>query len=259
MARYTALHKNHHADVSAVSHATLSVPFIPQHQLEELCSFAFIADKEARSDLAGGYVRDEDDYTSNFTGAFRRIVNSNSCTGLRATSYMLSPRLERRTGCDATIVLTNRSSSKIATFEAKLPRLASRTSGWDYPQTATGLSHFSDQLDRQLLVHPSVAVFEMFYAEFPFGRQPSWMQPEVSSCVWRDEAVAFDKSRATRNPWTDLELESMLRSAQRDIRAIFRDLAACSVGVLVPIIGTGGQIAEELGLEGLVLQITAGG
>lgn len=48
----------------------------------ELCWFAYTADKEARSDLVRDYLRNEDDYTFNFTGALRRITNSNSKMGL---------------------------------------------------------------------------------------------------------------------------------------------------------------------------------
>src|SRR6185437_2725485 len=107
--------------------------------------FSYYADKEARSDLIAGVIRDEDDYTSNFTGALRRNINSHSQTGLRATSYMLSTTEERRSGCDATIILSTNGMDKVALFEAKLPRLANGAGVWDYPQTSTGLSHFSDQ------------------------------------------------------------------------------------------------------------------
>jgi hypothetical protein len=125
------------------------MPFFSEAQTRELVTFAYFADKEARSDLICNLIRDEDDYTSNLTGALRRNINSHSTSGLRATSHMLSTSQERRSGCDATVILTANGFTKVALFEAKLPRLTSGTSVWDYPQTASGLSHFSDQLDRQ--------------------------------------------------------------------------------------------------------------
>lgn len=107
------------------------------------------ADKEIRTDLALGYIRDEDDYTSNFTGALRRNVNAYSKTGLQATSFLLGPTEERLSGTDAAVILTRGNESKVVLFEAKWPRFATPHYRRDYVQTASGISHFSDQLQRQ--------------------------------------------------------------------------------------------------------------
>ena len=69
-------------------------------------------------------------------------------------------------GCDAAIIICSNGQSKIAVFEAKWPRLATKNYQWDYYQTSKGLSHFSDQLERQKRYNGTLAVFEMFYCEF---------------------------------------------------------------------------------------------
>lgn len=116
--------------------------FFPDAQIGELAHFAAIADREARTDLAKGYIRGENDYTSNFTGALRRIINANSTTGLTAESYLLSPSEEREMGVDGAIILSNDSNSKVAVFEAKFPRFKQVGYRWDKEQTASGLCHF---------------------------------------------------------------------------------------------------------------------
>lgn len=93
-------------------------------QIVELAGLANLSDREARTDLAGGYIRDEDDYTSNLVGALRRNISAHSVTGLTATSFMISTEEERSIGCDAAIVVTSNGYSKIALFEAKYPRFA---------------------------------------------------------------------------------------------------------------------------------------
>jgi hypothetical protein len=148
--------------------------FLPLPQLNELAGFARIADKEARSDLILRFIKDENDYTSNFTGALRRIINSNSRSGLSATSFLLSHIEERQTGDHPALIVSKANRSKIAVFEGKWPRFATSGYNRDYAQTATGLSHFSDQLDRQKAWSGTFAIFEMFYCEFPFRAQPAF-------------------------------------------------------------------------------------
>lgn len=205
--------------------------WLPIDQTLELIQFASWADREARSDLAGSYIHDEDDYTANFTGALRRIINSNSQTGLTATSLMLSPQDEQRTGTDATIIITRKGESKIALFEAKWPRITNPHYQWDYNQSATGLSHFSDQLARQHRLCKRFAIFEMFFCECEFGKQPTYMQKDGSSCVWHGEAHTFMNSRTNPDAvWDQADLVSMLQSGSVSIGDILRPFCACTRG-----------------------------
>lgn len=231
--------------------------FLPLPQLNELAGFARIADKEARSDLALRFIKDENDYTSNFTGALRRIINSNSRTGLSATSFLLSHSEERQTGADAAIIVSKANQSKVAVFEGKWPRFATAGYNWDYAQTATGLSHFSDQLDRQQLWRGTFAIFEMFYCEFPFRTQPSFFNHYGSSCVWHDDADTFKSKRTTPTQiWTQGELAQLLQNRARSIAAIIRAFTSCHEGTPIGMADPEG-IGREFRLPRQVLAIRA--
>lgn len=235
------------------------MPFFSPAQSEEVVRFAYFADKEARSDLINGFIRDENDYTSNFTGALRRNINSHSATGLRATSHMLPTTEERRYGCDATIVLSAGGSTKVALFEAKWPRLAVGHASWDYAQTASGLSHFSDQLDRQSRVRAEFVVFEMFYNDFPFGAQPHYMHAELSSCVLREHASIFDASRSTsKSPWTSTDLTKLLSTHPvLTVLDILMAMCRCAAGRPIRSLVDRIAFASEFALEGEILVIEA--
>ncbi|QDE30942.1 hypothetical protein [Shewanella polaris] len=231
---------------------------LPSSQISELCRFAYISDKETRSDLSGGYISSENDYTSNFTGALRRIINANSQTGLVATSYLLQPPEERLMGCDATIIITCNGYYKIATFEAKYPRLSQTYYSWDYEQTSSGISHFSDQLERQKSFAGQHAIFEMFYCEIPFGKQPSYMQKETSSCVWHENAVMFDNSRTSpQKVWERSDLENLLKKGNESIATIMKAICECSKGKPNQSFGSIPTIAKEFSLFGNVLHIAS--
>lgn len=231
--------------------------FLSPQQLQELSGFASIADKEARSDLVDGFIKDEGDYTSNFTGALRRIINSNSHFGLSATSFLLSHTKEREVGADAAIILSRGNESKIAVLEAKWPRFATAGYQWDYSQTATGLSHFSDQLERQKKWSGTLAVFEMFYCEYPFGKQPPFLDNYGSSCVWHDDAEAFRADRAHPDAvWTQGELQALLQSKKTTIATVMIEFGECKRGVVIRMVGPE-AIGREFRLPHRLLAITA--
>jgi hypothetical protein len=243
-----------------IMNPTATVPLLTRPQIAELCQFAEWADREARTDLVGGYIRDEDDYTSNFTGALRRIINSNSTTGLRATSRLLTTSEERSMGCDAAIIVRGRAGRKIALFEAKLPRIASAHVRWDYRQTSTGLSHFSDQLARQAVYANQFAIFEMFYCELPFRAQPSPFLDFLSACVWHANALAFDPTRSrSPEPWDYDELLDLLAIGVVTVADVLRNLCECRVGhVFNGNLDVDGFIGE-FRLEGHILEVDATG
>jgi hypothetical protein len=233
------------------------MPLLTNPQIDELANLALISDREIRSDLSREYISSENDYTSNFTGAFRRNVNTYSDTGLSATSFLVPPDVERAGGIDATIIISNTTASKVIFFEAKWPRFAIPNFAWDYAQTATGLSHFSDQLDRQSQMPSKYPVFEMFYVEFPFTEQPNFLFDYNSSCLWHDDAVAFRNQRATPDAiWTQNDCEDLLKKSSHNIGFILGTVAACSKGQSIAMIEPG-AIIRELHLEGNILAIRA--
>jgi hypothetical protein len=184
-----------------------------------------------RSDLIAGLIATENDYTSNLTSALRREINSRRIPGLTATSFVLTPTLEHSFGADACVILASRSGFKICLFEAKWPRLRTRNNCWDYVQKSTGASHFHGQLDRQLMVAQSFAVWEMFYCEYPFGAQPSFMPNEGSACAWHQHAHAQSMARPSSNvPWDDAELTNLLAAHMMTIDQAISDVCECKVG-----------------------------
>ena len=227
-------------------------------QVLELCKYSTIADKETRSDLANGYIRDENDYTSNFTGTLRRNINSHCRSGLKAESFMLNTSEERRMGCDATIIIGTHDVFKIAVFEAKLPwKDGKYRANWDYEQTAAGLSHYSDQLDRQSHLM-NMAVFEMFYCGFEFGKQPQHLQNEGSSCVWHHKAITFDKNRAKpKVSWKEAELIGLLSEQCLPIGSIMKSICECEEGRPLTMRGGIKDLINEYKLEGNMLFIEA--
>lgn len=140
----------------------------PLNVISELANCAEWADRLVRADLMHGIVVSENDYTSNFTSALRREINSRAIPGVSAHSQVLTPRIERKTGTDGCIIFRNKSHFKVGLFEAKWPRLSTHTNCWDSMQKSTGKSHFDSQLARQ---HPlnNFAVWEMFYSEESYG------------------------------------------------------------------------------------------
>lgn len=224
-------------------------------QINELSNFAILSDTEIRSDLSSGYIKNENDYTSNFTGAFRRNINSYTQTGLTATSMLLDSNHEQQMGCDATIIITSGGESKIAIFEAKWPRLSKAHYQWDYSQTSTGLSHYSDQLNRQKRHNDTLAIFEMFYCEFQFTKQPSYMKDRVSSCVWHDDAMLFKNNRPNPDDiWSQAELESMLQKGNLEIGSIIREICKCNKGRPIQM-DNAESIAMEFRLPSNILHI----
>ncbi len=229
-------------------------------QIDELSHFALVSDKETRHELSQKIIQDENDYTSNFTGAFRRRINAYSKTGLRATSIRLSPRGERKAGCDAAIIISSNDELKVALFEAKWPRI-STPYNWDYLRTSktAQFSHYSNQLDRQSHYWPEFAVFEMFYCEFAAKAQPQYMQDEGSTCVWHDTAMLFKTNYMPPNAaWSQSDLKLMLQNGNLSIEDIVRAFGKCDVGKAISygrLIG----ITRDLSLPSNILYIDAGG
>ncbi|BAU64145.1 hypothetical protein STA3757_15150 [Stanieria sp. NIES-3757] len=185
----------------------------PGYAIDDVSKSVLWADCMVRSDLAIGLIANENDYTSNLTSTIRRQINSKNRSYLKATSLVLKPRFERKLGCDASIILSNTKEFKVCLFEAKLLRLSQYQDSWDYVQRKTGQSHFSGQVQRQLSVSNIFAVWEMFYCDYPFGKQPNWMNSNTSSCVWHSEAYSKVQGRTNSTRWTDMELEDLLTDA----------------------------------------------
>lgn len=192
------------------------------------------ADKLIRSELISGIIVTENDYTSNFTAAFRREINSRSIPGLKAHSQVLAPAVERQIGADGCIALMNSKECKIGVFEAKWPRLKTQVNSWDSLQKSSKLSHFDSQIQRQGAYANQYAIWEMFYLDEPFGSRSNEFPPFGSSCVWHLDAASSSNKRSQTNVWTDAELLQLLGSAKVGIADILASICECSKGRAIP-------------------------
>lgn len=228
----------------------------PQPIIDQIASCAKWADRLVRSDLISGFVVSENDYTSNFTSALRREVNSRNLPGISAHSQVLTPRVERKTGTDGCIIFRNTNHFKVGLFEAKWPRLSTHINYWDSIQKSTGKSHFDSQLDRQSSL-TSYAVWEMFYCEEPYGQNQLFPQ-YGSSCVWHSDAFVASSARNQTVPWDDTELTTLLTANGTDIEHVVESILECKKGRRYPVDSLEGHL-RELGIKGKVLVIDLGG
>jgi hypothetical protein len=206
---------------------------------------AYWADKSIRSELALGYIADENDYTSNFTAEFRRQINAKTIPNVTAISYKINGSLERKTGTDACIVFANDAEAKLCLFEAKLPRLSKKLNGWDSNQKSTGNSHFSSQLQRQCKFSATFIIWEMFYCDYAYTKQPQPFLNDTSSCILHKEAHAFDNKRIIKTAWTDNELIDLHNnSTVYQVDDIIKSVCECSLGEAIPIDQTDSLLNE---------------
>ncbi len=220
--------------------------------IQEVADCATWADRLIRADLIAGFVVTENDYTSNFTGALRREINSRQIRGLSAHTQVLTPRVERNTGTDACIILQNQTHFKIGLFEAKWPRITTHANYWDSIQKSNLRSHFDNQIAKQSTLS-NYAVWEMFYAEESYGQSKLFPQ-YGSACVWHSDAFAISSARTQTTPWADGELISMLKAHGLGIGDIVTQICMCRAGQLQPLDSLRSSL-DDLGIKGRVVVI----
>lgn len=224
----------------------------PPDVIDQVVACANWADRLVRADLIKGYVVTENDYTSNFTCALRREINSRCIPGLVAHSQVLTPKVERQTGTDACIIFRNPDFFKVGLFEAKWPRLSTHANCWDSIQKSTSKSHFDSQLKRQHDIS-GTAIWEMFYSEEPFGMN-SHFPGYGSACIWHRDAYAASSTRTQTVPWTDAELTALLAGHMRGIGQIVQAICECAEGQRYPVDMMQSHLLD-LGMKGSVLVI----
>ncbi|MEG2802933.1 hypothetical protein [Stenotrophomonas sp.] len=224
----------------------------PHHLIAVVEECAQWADRLVRADLIRGYVVTENDYTSNFTCALRREINSRCIPGLVAHSQVLTPKVERQTGTDACIIFRNNDFFKVGLFEAKWPRLSTHANCWDSIQKSTSKSHFDSQLKRQHGIS-NAAIWEMFYSEEPFGVNPHFPE-HGSACIWHRDACAVSSARTQTMPWTDAELTALLSANMLSIGDIVRAICECTEGQRYPADAMQSHLLD-LGIKGDILVV----
>lgn len=207
----------------------------PRYIIDIIVDCAMWADKLTRADLVKEYIVTENDYTSNFTSAFRREVDARGIPGLEARIQVLNPSAERKYGADACVILESDLFCKVGIFEAKWPRITFPGYRWDSLQRSTMQSHFHSQLLLQQNYRPNIAIWEMFYCECPYYTQPYFMLNEVSSCVWHDVALSFSMARGNvKARWSKADLATLLMSSAISIGDIIEAMCLCFEGQRLP-------------------------
>lgn len=227
----------------------------PLHIINQIADCFAWADRLTRADLIHGFIVDENDYTSNFTGAARREINARNIPQISAHSQTISQSLERAAGVDACIILANKNHYKIGLFEAKWPR-ASKSYKWDYIQTSSQTSHFDSQILRQHRYAPQMAIWEMFYYEAPFQSSSHLFPSYGSACIWHEHAYNTTQARNNKNEWSTHELEhSLLSHHTNDIHTIIKDICSCYKGEVISNEVHYEDLLEEIGFSGEVLLV----
>lgn len=218
------------------------------------------ADKVVRGELIAGIIAKEDDYTSNFTGVFRRDIQARSIPGLSAQIQVLRPRAERHFGADACIILKNNTHFKIGIFEAKWPHFIRGAKKWDTFKRLVSMSRFSSQLIRQKQYWPDVAIWEMFYSEYPYFSQPSYMPDEGSACVWHNDAHRFMLANIKISmTWRTVHVKALLEAVgPLTIGDVVQAMCVCTHGTKF-LISEYNKIIENMDLPSELLVITYSG
>lgn len=219
----------------------------PSTVIDVISKSAYWADRSIRAELASGIITGENDYTSNFTSEFRRQINAKAYPNLYAKSFVLSHGDERKIGADACIILSNGAQAKVCVFEGKWPRLSTHNDVWDNKQRSTGTSHFTSQLHRQARYSSQFAVWEMFYCEFGYYKQPAPFRNCVSTCILHSDAVLYLGMRANPDAvWSDADLINMLNGLSGKppcVAQLIKMVCSCSLGVTIDA----SNVISELG------------
>lgn len=188
-------------------------------------------DVKCREELRNRLIVEESDYVSTLCTRIRDWANINS---INCVAKTLEDSLERKFGTDSIIIFRIKDEVKIGMFEAKYPRTTQRNYPWDYLDA--GLSHFSDQIERQLKIDTRIAVWEMFFNEADNGYQSPPYEVYGSSCAWHKDSYAFVKGNGLLTRiWKTDDLKNLLMAHSRSIYDIIYDIISCKAGKKIKI------------------------
>ncbi|WP_421273296.1 hypothetical protein [Aeromonas veronii] len=203
-------------------------------------------DDQVRDDFSKGFIRDENDYTSNLTSRVRNLINSS--LNLHATTHtqMLPKKVEEAWGVDACIIFIDHANdlSKLCLFEAK------SDGRWDRIQKKIGFreSHFSTQLDRQRKpFNMGFAIWEQFYSRKPCGSPIGRRNTRGSTCILHQEAILHNAPHPGGSVWNlgDIDLLAVKQGSTKMGDMI---LKACECKI-----GTPKTLQELYSLIGYIL------
>jgi len=103
----------------------------------------------------------------------------------------------------------------------------------------SGISHFSDQLQRQSKWIKQAAIWEFFILGEKPGKEPPHFDSWASTCIWHKDTYQFDKAyRDSKLLWKDSELEELVRSSpgkQKNLMSMLQTACQHKKGNYLPI------------------------
>lgn len=202
--------------------------FLPNALVAKFC---YRVDRNCRKDLFLGNIVNEGDYVSNLMYRLRTFFLL-KLGRVRIFSRTLNLSLESLFGCDAIIIFKKKESVKIGMFEAKYPRVISNpTYNWDKISSA-GLSHFSDQINRQHFISTDIAIWEMIFLESYPGTPYKSFDLYGSSCIWHQDAFDYMNRHSKRHiKWDNSDLNLLLTNSCTNLYNVVLDILSCHKGV----------------------------
>lgn len=186
-------------------------------------------DVYTRHDLFRKIINKEDDYTS---ALVTRIRDACYSLGLECFSAVLPPAAERALGVDFVIILRIEGKIKICMIEAKWPRyFRSFNRSWDQVHKKRGISHFSEQLQKQSKIPKSVSIWELFQNELEPGVGRDSFDPFGASMVSHGEAISYMHNASKLNSaWTNSDIKAILQIQQKNLFQVILNLLKCNYG-----------------------------
>lgn len=175
-----------------------------------ISNIVYYEDMFTRKELHSNNISNERDYVSNLTSNLRHIYRKWGIPNY-VYSKVLPDNTERRLGCDGLIMVKIDSILKIALFEAKWPRLLLDPKyQWDKIDK-NGISHFSNQLNKQSIWSKYFYIFELFIMEHDFTLQPLNFDDWGSTCISHKKAYLFDRMyRKSNIKWKNVDLLNLM-------------------------------------------------
>jgi len=195
---------------------------------ENLASAIYLMDAACRNDFNFNNIVSERDYVSIFLNYIRHPYGPLNNTFF-AHAQTLPSNMEQGLGCDGIIIFRGQNGIKIGLFEAKVIKTY-----WDSTTGRPRISRFQRQLNKQVLINPRIAVWEIFINK---DINEQYFDALGSTCVKLDEVRNYVIANRT---WRLQDLYSVCNtsylnnnSVPVNIKQIVNEILNCKFGTLI--------------------------
>ena len=202
--------------------------FVDFYVADQIAVYCAYLDMKCRLRLSQKNFIDEPSYVAVLTNLIQDKFKQEN---IKCRSQVLEKRHERKVGTDGMVVFQLDDKVKIGLFEAKRPRILTNSNEWDSIHKTRGVSHFSEQIEKQKIWQDQLAIWEMFFNELPPGTMNQPYDTFGSSCVWHENAHSFiHKEKLIFQSWTMDKLTELLRLSGISFYSVIFDILSCRVG-----------------------------